>query len=204
MAEKRSGAGGFAQADLFGGVSQQARPGRVGARQAKATPPAGGGGYLENCGFPNFRIPDEPPPDPRFLELEKIGIGGPWLRLARRVGFDVFLEIWRAISEDEGTRHDGARRMPKLREFATYRRFQRNQYIRSLGVAGMPPPAVQKLVRKNLCEHLSIEHIQRIMKGLYNREERDPYEREAHEGNHLRAGIDGASGGGGAAGGVAD
>lgn len=172
MSEKRSFGDGFAQGVLFGGDSAAG----VGARRGKGRVSGGGGGYLKNCGISNFRIPDVPPPDPRFEELAKIGVGGPWLRLARRVGFDVFLEIWRAISEDEGARHDGARRMPKLREFSAYLRFQRNQYVRSLAAAGMNPQQVRKLVEKNLGERLSIPHIQGLMKGAYDRVEFCPFE----------------------------
>jgi hypothetical protein len=172
MTEKRSFEGGFARLDLLG----DAIPAGVGGRQAKGRVSGGGGGYLENCGISNFRIQDAPPPDPRFDELAKIGIGGPWLRLARRVGFDAFLEIWRAISEDEGVRHDGGRRMPKLREFSAYQRFQRNQYVRSLAAGGMDPQQVRKLVEKNLGERLSIRHIQGVMNGAYNRAEFCPYE----------------------------
>lgn len=164
MTKKRSGDDGFAQGDLFGVAGACTNVGRVGARQGKKRVLPGGGGYLKDCGSPNFRIQNDPPPDPRFLELEKIGIGGPWLRLARRVGFDAFLDIWRSISDDEATRHDGGRRMPKLREFDAYLRYQRNQYIASLAGAGMNPTQVQKLIRQNLREYISIEHVQVLMK----------------------------------------
>lgn len=161
MGEKRSSGDGFAQGDLFG-LGDGAG---VGGRQRRARPAVGGGGYLENCGVSNFRLPDAEPPDPRFDELAAIGIGGPWLRLAHRVGFDVFLEIWRAICEDEGTRHDGGRRMPKLREFSAYQRYQRNLYIRSLGATGLKPPEVRRLVEKNLRQRLSMKLIQTVLRG---------------------------------------
>lgn len=162
--EKRSSSDGFAQGDLFGPASVCTNVGRVGGRQGKGPRSTGGGGYLKNCGPQNFRIPKPPPPDPRFLELEKIGIAGAWLRLARRVGFDTFLEIWRQISEDEATRHDGGRRMPKLREFDAYLKYQRNLYIFSLADLGMNPTQIQRALRSSLCEHLCIEHVQVIMK----------------------------------------
>lgn len=73
------------------------------------------------------------------------------------------------ISDDESTRHDGGRRMPKLREFSAYLRYQRNQYVRSLAASGMDQQQVQKLVQKNLCEYLHIRHIQGLMRGRYNR-----------------------------------
>lgn len=160
MSEKRSIDIGFAQPDLFGDVP----PPGVGARHRPRRPPGGGGGYPKICGIQNFRVSVDPPPDPRFSELEKIGLPGAWLRLARLIGFDAFLEIWRLISNDESTRHDGGRRMPKLREYNAYLTYQRNQYILSLSAAGLDPTQVQKLVRSNLREQLSIEHVQRLMK----------------------------------------
>lgn len=164
MMEKRSSGDGFAQGDLFGPASVCTNVGRVGGRQGKGPRSARGGGYLKICGPQNFRIQNDPPPDPRFSELEKIGIGGAWLRLARRVGFDTFLEIWRQISEDEATRHDGGRRMPKLREFDAYLRYQRNLYISSLADLGLDPTQVQRVIRQNLRESLSIKHVQELMK----------------------------------------
>jgi hypothetical protein len=165
MSEKRSFQQGFADADLFGDVPAAG----VGARQGRGRPTTGGGGYLKICGVPNFQIAEGPPPDPRFDELEKIGLPGAWLRLARRIGFDAFLDVWRMISDDESTRHDGGRRMPKLREFSAYLRYQRNQYVRSLAASGMDQQQVQKLVQKNLREYLHIRHIQGLMRGRYNR-----------------------------------
>lgn len=162
MVEKRSNRAVFAQSDLFGaGVNES--DSRVGGRQRQARIPAGGGRYPKICGFPNFSTENDPPPDPRFSELEKIGLPGAWLRLARRVGFDAFLDVWRMVCEDETTRHDGGRRMPKLREFDTYLRFQRNRYIDSLRPANLDPKKVQALLRQNLGEHLSIEQVQRLM-----------------------------------------
>lgn len=157
--EKRSNDQGFAQGELFDNGSHSG----VGARQAGGRRPAGGGRYPKICGIQNFQLPNEPPPDPRLLELEKIGMHGAWLRLARRVGFDVFLDIWRAVCADETTRHDGGRRMPKLREFDSYLRYQRNLYVKSLSDAGMNATQVQKLLRQNLREPMSIEHVQRLM-----------------------------------------
>lgn len=176
MRQVRSGREGFAIADLFGDVDA---PG-VGARQGEGARPGRGGGYLKICGSLNFRLPDADAAaragvvvpvleDPRFQELEAIGLPRAWLRLARRVGFDAFLDVWKDISEDESTRHDGGRRMPKLREFSAYQRFQRNRYVRELALLGASPQQIRKLVAKNLGEEISICHIQSIMRGKYLR-----------------------------------
>ncbi|MDD2664360.1 MAG: hypothetical protein PHD19_11470 [Dechloromonas sp.] len=173
MGKKRSHRDGFAIGDLFGDAGGQG----VGARQGGSGPVGGGGGYLKICGAQNFQIPDESPEDPRFLELEAIGMPGAWLRLARRVGFDAFLDVWRMISEDESTRHDGGRRMPKLREFSAYQRYQRNRYVKSLAEHGLNPDQIQRIVQRHLGERLSVCHIQGLAKGLYRRPQYDPYDR---------------------------
>lgn len=166
MGEKRSIRNSFAVGDLF----DDAPPQGVGGRQAARARSVGGGGYPENCGFSNFQIADVVSDDSRFDELVKIGLGGPWLRLARRVGFDNFLAVWRAICEDDCTLHDGGRRMPKLREFRAYERFQRNEYIRGLAAAGVDPKDIRRLVEKNAGERLSIKIIQGIARGQFDRD----------------------------------
>lgn len=193
MGNLRSKHDGFALPDLLGDVSA----GGVGARHRPRAASGGRGGYLKNCGPQNFQIADEPPKDPRFDDLEKIGIPGAWLRLAHRVGFDAFLDVWRMISDDESIRHDGGHRMPKLREFSAYLRYQRNQYIRSLAASGLQPDEIHKLVRKNLREQLSIRHIQELSRGKYNRREWDADESRGggdEAGDNLRTGIDSKTG----------
>lgn len=166
MGKKRNGRVDFAIADLFDDASVMG----VGGWRGRAGSGGGGGGYPKNYGLPNFQMADVVFGDARLGDLVKIGIGGPWLRLARRVGFDVFLEIWRAICEDEGTRHDGGRRMPKLREFRAYQRFQRNEYIRGLAAASVEPKEIRRLVEKNAGERLSIKVIQGVAQGRYDRD----------------------------------
>ena len=166
MIEKRSSAGDIAQADLFGDG--------VGARQGDQGDPAGGGEYLNNCDLSNFSNPapapgekkrGEPAPrDPRFTELEKIGLPRVWLRIAERVGFDAWLDIWRMLSNDESVRHDGGARLPKLRCYSAYSRYQRNRYIEALAAQGMPLGAIHRALLENLRESLDVTNIKKIAK----------------------------------------
>lgn len=158
MNEKRNTTG--ESADLFGLV------GGVGARQAKKRSQAGGGGYPQTCGVQNFELRDEEKKsgDPRFAELARIGLPAAWLRLAERIGFDTWLDVWRTISEDEALRHDGGQRMPKLRAYDAYLRFQRNRYIEALAQAGMGDQQIQAALRRNLKEDLDVSHINRLSK----------------------------------------
>lgn len=161
MREKRSSkertAQGGEQLDLFGQG--------VGGRQTAPLVAPGGGGYPENCTSSNFG-PEAPQKkrDPRFDELQRIGLPSAWLRVAERVGFDVWLDLWRMLSEDESVRHDGGARLPKLRCYTAYLRYQRNRYIEALGAQGVPPKEIQAALRRNLSEHLDITNIQRIAK----------------------------------------
>lgn len=162
MSERRSSAGEIAQGDLFGPW--------VGARRGLADVPAGGGEYLENCDHPNFSNPAPAPApdfekkrrDPRFSELERIGLPRVWLRIAERVGFDAWLDIWRMLSDDESVRHDGGARLPKLRCYSAYSRYQRNRYIEALAAQGMPIDTIHRSLLENLRESLDVTNIKKI------------------------------------------
>lgn len=155
------GAVDLPQADLFGDG--------VGAWQGEAAHPGRGGEYLNNCAPANFSAPgrlsapgEKKRNDPRLDELARIGLPGVWLRIAERVGFDTWLDLWRMLSEDDSVRHDGGSRLPKLRCFSAYFRFQRNQYIRALAAQGAPPLQIQASLRRQLGEELDITNVKRI------------------------------------------
>lgn len=160
MSDVRSSAGEIAQGDLFGLG--------VGARRGLVDGLAGGGGYLENCGSSNFSNPAPAPDgekkrrDPRFSELERIGLPRVWLRIAERVGFDAWLDIWRMLSNDESVRHDGGARLPKLRCYSAYSRYQRNRYIEALAAQGMPIDTIHRSLLENLRESLDVTNIKKI------------------------------------------
>lgn len=135
----------------------------MGARQAGSAGWARGGGYLENCGAGEFQ-----PPDPRMDELRRIGLPRAWLMVAERIGFDAWLDVWRMLSDADfhaEIRMDtGGTRMPRLRSFASYLRFQRNRYIESLSERGLDAEEIQRAVARNLGESLSPDQISRLMK----------------------------------------
>lgn len=164
MSEKRSAVHEIAQGDLFGQG--------VGARHGDPTDPAPGGEYPNNCNLQNFSNPAPAPDnkknsrDPRFDDLVRIGIPAVWMRIAERVGFDAWLDIWRMISSDDSVRHDGGARLPKLRYYSAYSRFQRNRYIQALDAQGVPPQLIQEAVYRNLGEELDITNITRISRRV--------------------------------------
>jgi len=163
MIEKRTGKTKNAQLNLD--LTQPAQG--MGARQRLSGTPTWGGGYLEICGTINFsHRREKKSADPRLHELEKIGLPRIWVEVAEIVGMDAWLEVWRRISEDEDARHhhDGGARMPKLRYYSAYLRYQRNRYIEALSKQGRTPQQIQKAIRNNLGDHLDIVTILRIIK----------------------------------------
>lgn len=159
MTENRNSTAGTAQLDLFG---QAPMPG-VGARQADPGPPDRGGGYLDTCGSAN-----DGASDPRLAELAHLGLPRAWLMIAELIGFDAWLNVWRMLSSAEFDswirRETGGTRMPQLRSYDSYLRYQRNRYIEALAARGMKAGEIQRAVARNLREPLDEKHVLKIMK----------------------------------------
>lgn len=68
------------------------------------------------------------------------------------------------LSDDDTIRHDGGARMPKLREYSAYLRFQRNRYIEALASQGLGQAEVRKAVARNLREPLDEKHVAKLMR----------------------------------------
>lgn len=164
MTEKRNRLRETAQLDLFIQARVQSDGAGVGARQAAGGYADHGGGYQEMCGTQNFGAPVT---DPRLDELKRLGLPRAWLLIAETVGFDAWMEVWRRLSSaefNEWVRRDtGGTRMPTLRSYDSYLRYQRNRYIEALAARGMGVKAVAKAVAKNLREPLDESHVAKIM-----------------------------------------
>ncbi len=93
-----------------------------------------------------------------------MGLPRAWLVVAETVGFDAWLEVWRRISADESLLHVGGQRMPKLRSYEAYLRYQRNRYIEALAGRGMSVAQVARAVARNLREPLDEKHVAKIMR----------------------------------------
>jgi|GEM_PF-720118 len=129
---------------------------RVGARQTRPAPPAGGGGYLNGCTPSGLRQ------DARLRELAEIGLSATWLSVAQLLGYDAFVAMWRLLSSDPALRNDDDQIELRLRPFRAYERYQRNRYIATLVQAGIKPSEIHTMVRQDLGEHLSYRHIKRL------------------------------------------
>lgn len=133
-----------------------APPPRVGGRRRPGPARRGGGGYLDG------RTPAELRADPRLRELAEIGLAGHWLEIARIVGYDHFIAVWRLLSADPALRNDDSQIELCLRPFRSYERYQRNRYIDTLVTAGLRPSLIIDMVRQDLGETLSPRHIRRL------------------------------------------
>lgn len=132
-------------------------PPGVGGRQAPGHPRPGGGGYLDERTAAEVAAPDI-----RLRELAEIGLSATWLGVARLLGYDAFVAMWRLLSSDPALRNDDDQIELRLRPFRSYERYQRNRYIDTLVAAGMRPSEIHALVHTELGEKLSYRHIKRL------------------------------------------
>lgn len=131
----------------------------VGARQGQTEPPAGGGGYLDECTTSELWT------EARYRELSDMGLPQVWLHVAREIGYDRFMAMWRILDAALELRSDSDSMIEvQLRRYASFQRYQRNRFIESLVSMGLTPPQIQRKVREDLGEKLSLPHIRRLAK----------------------------------------
>jgi hypothetical protein len=176
MGEKRSGtrAQAWDQLDLL-----PADPG-VGARQGQGHGLAGGGGYLNGCTpskvgqrrlkkiAKNFS--QKPEVDPREAslldELDAMGLSSVMLNVARTIGFDNFMAMWRILDgAHEAISENDSGIYIRLQRLSAYRRYQRNRFIEAMAGMGMSHPEISWSVKRDLGEEVSDRHIWRLMAG---------------------------------------
>ena len=133
----------------------------VGARQGDLFPDAGGGGYLNEC------TPSQVWEGEKIRELTDMGLPSIWIRIAKAIGYDNFLQLWRIL--DTAAEHREIRRSEnesmievQLRRYSSFKRYQRNRFIETLASGGMPNAAIQQAVKLQLGEKLDRSHIRRL------------------------------------------
>ena len=174
MGETRSAthAQSWVQGELLGDAQG------VGARQAWPTPRQGGGGYLDGCtpselrhrarkkfakpGSTTSQIQD--PREAALIgELDTMGMPGWFLEIARSIGFDNTMAMWRILDAQRELQADeGLMINLQMRPFASYQRFQRNRFIEALGAMGLSVADIRAIVKRDLGEDLSKRHILRL------------------------------------------
>lgn len=134
--------------------------GMVGGRLADPPSPEEGGGYLDICTSPWAGMRPAPR-DPRIDALVSLGISDRWIRIARVVGVDAFLAMWRILDEESDGYHGARVRVPR---YESWRRQARNEYIVQLAEQGLRPRQIRRILAKErVCGSISERHICRII-----------------------------------------
>lgn len=97
-------------------------------------------------------------------ELRGMGLPAVWLEIARQIGVDAFLAMWRLLDR---ARPEWSDRLGvievQLRPYQSYLRFQRNRYIETLHEQGRTPAEIHEALQATLGEVVSARHISRII-----------------------------------------
>lgn len=95
-----------------------------------------------------------------------MGLPGVWLAVARELGYEAFLAMWRILDAAVELRSDSDSMIEvQLRRFGSLQRYQRNRFIEALVAAGLGPKEIRARVKAELGEDLSKRHIGRLSKG---------------------------------------
>lgn len=153
MTEMRSAERAGAQLDWVGHDQEHG----VGARQARPRPSRRGGGYLHECTGPEVWE------EAKIRELAAMGLPEVWLAVAREIGYDRFMAVWRILDAAIELRSDSDSMIEvQLRRFSSFRRYQRNRFIEALASLGATDKEIRGRVKRELGEDLSLSHIYRL------------------------------------------
>lgn len=132
---------------------------QVGARQGTLRLPSPGGGYQNIYTAPSAALKTRADAaDLRIAELRKVGIPSVWIRVAREIGFEAFMAMWRVLMQGG---HVDERCRVVVPNHARYLRYQRNQLIRQLVEDGHGIAEVRAAVKTATGEDISESHIRR-------------------------------------------
>lgn len=100
--------------------------------------------------------------DPRLDELADIGLSATWRDVARLIGYDDFVTLWRRWSSMPELRAHNQIEL-RLRPVRSFERYQRNRYIETLVAAGLKPSQIYQMLQKQLGEQMSFRHLMRLV-----------------------------------------
>lgn len=161
MNEKRSAGAGIAAP-----AREDNRTIGVGGRQGCSPPAHQGGGYLNvyTPFKPHLRGLKKIARDPRLDELRKMGLHATWQRVAAEIGVDAFLAMWRIVDQEQQWHHIKGTLVIPLRHYASYTKFQRNQFINDLSARGLSKEQIRCRLLAAYGETVDSSHITRIVK----------------------------------------
>lgn len=160
--------------------SHAAQPQGVGGRQDCPPPPQQGGGYLPICNAPGapFSARDAAATDARLADLREMGLHPLWIIAAARIGWEPFVALWETFSAHTSLL-DGRNRIT-LPSIDTYRRYQRNETIRTMLRSGRTPEDISEELRQIHSQPPKLSTVRRMMRRMSGDEPED--------GNPLRQG----------------
>jgi hypothetical protein len=92
-----------------------------------------------------------------------MGLPGVWLEIARAIGYEHFMAMWRILDRSIAMRSESESMIEvQLRRIASYHRFQRNRFIEALAATGMHDREIRDALQHQLGEKLSLSHISRL------------------------------------------
>jgi len=152
------------------GITEDIDPGQgVGGRHENRHPPTEGGGYLDNYTVLNdpYLKKIAPPHDPRLDLLAKAELADHWLQIADLIGFDNFMTVWIILDSENihSTPKERRRRKVYVPQYRRFQRLMRDQFIIDLANRGKKPHVIHSLLIKNMCERVSIRHIERTIQA---------------------------------------
>lgn len=129
----------------------------VGGRQARGRRSRRGGGYLDELTSSDvWEVA-------KIRELETMGMPGVWLGVAREIGYDRFMAMWRILDRSVQLRSESESMIEvQLRRLSSFHRYQRNRFIESLVQSGFGDKEIRETVEAQLGEKLSLSHISRL------------------------------------------
>lgn len=141
-------------------------PAGVGGRHQALPPAPQGGGYLPICNASGAPVTARAAAatDYRIAELREMGIHPIWIIVAASIGWDAFVLQWEVFSANADML-DGRNRIT-LPSICTYRRFQRNEAIRSLLREGKTPEEVSEIVSARYGNAPNLERLRRMRRNI--------------------------------------
>jgi len=129
----------------------------VGGRHKQSQPSFEVGGYLDICNISDFDfLASTRKSDPRIKALHDMYVGEEWIQFAEIVGYESFMVLWMKFGEENNSK---CLYVPTL---SKYVRYQRNLLILKLFDEGYRSNQIKKHIKRELCEDISIRHIDRI------------------------------------------
>lgn len=98
-----------------------------------------------------------------------MGLSGKWLEIARRVGVEMWIDIWKILDRENLHAESGTDPIRvKVPRFSRLQRYQRNQLIYDLHAAGRSEKDIHAEIHRAGLAPICMHSIKMIVKGQKN------------------------------------